>query len=60
MRVYLDNCCYNRPFDNQSQLRISLETQAKLEIQSLVKSGTIELVASYMTEYENEMNPINS
>ena len=19
MRVYLDNCCYNRPFDDQSQ-----------------------------------------
>ena len=20
MRVYLDNCCYNRPFDDQSQV----------------------------------------
>ena len=28
MRVYLDNCCYNRPFDEQSQLRIRLETEA--------------------------------
>ena len=26
MKVYLDNCCYNRPYDDQSQLRISLET----------------------------------
>ena len=22
MRVYLDNCCYNRPFDEQAQLSI--------------------------------------
>ncbi len=22
MRVYLDNCCYNRPFDPQTDLRI--------------------------------------
>ena len=24
MRVYLDNCCYNRPFDDQAQLRVRL------------------------------------
>ena len=29
MRVYLDNCCYNRPFDPQSDLRIHVETVAK-------------------------------
>ena len=29
MRVYLDNCCYNRPYDEQVQLRIRLETEAK-------------------------------
>ena len=32
MRIYLDNCCYNRPFDEQTQLRIRLETEAKLPI----------------------------
>ena len=26
MRIYLDNCCFNRPYDDQSQLRILLET----------------------------------
>jgi len=25
-RLYLDNCCFNRPFDNQEQLQIKLET----------------------------------
>ena len=33
MRVYLDNCCYNRPFDPQEQLRIRLGIEAKLEVQ---------------------------
>ena len=37
MRVYLDNCCYNRPFDDQAQLRIRLETEAKLEIQTQMR-----------------------
>ena len=26
MRVYLDNCCYNRPFDDQAQLKVRLGT----------------------------------
>ena len=57
MRVYLDNCCFNRPYDDQSQLRISLETQAKLQIQSLIKLGEIELASSYVLLYENSRNP---
>ena len=35
MLIYLDNCCYNRPYDDQSYMRINLETQAKLHIQVL-------------------------
>ena len=58
LRIYLDNCCYNRPYDDQTQLRISLESQAKLEIQKNIKNGELELVTSYMTEYENSENPI--
>lgn len=57
MKVYLDNCCMNRPYDDQSQRLISLETQAKLSIQDLIKSGQIDLVASYMLIYENSQNP---
>ena len=48
MRVYLDNCCYNRPFDEQTQLRVRLETEAKLEIQTQMRLGTIEYVWSEM------------
>jgi predicted nucleic acid-binding protein len=57
MKVYLDNCCFNRPFDDQSHLRIRLEAEAKLRIQEEIRSGTYKLVWSYMLEYENERNP---
>ncbi len=57
MRIYLDNCCFNRPYDDQTQIRISLETQAKLYIQESVKKGTIELASSYVLWYENSQNP---
>ena len=59
LKVYLDNCCYNRPFDDQSQLKISLQTQAKLQIQADALSGKIELVWSYMLDFENGENPFD-
>ena len=33
MKIYLDNCMFNRPFDEQTHIRIRLETEAKLAIQ---------------------------
>lgn len=60
MRVYLDNCSYNRPYDDQSQLRISLETQAKLQIQRMIKNKELDLASSYVLAYENSRNPNES
>jgi predicted nucleic acid-binding protein len=57
MKIYLDNCCFNRPFDDQSQLRILLESEAKLKIQENIRSGVYKLVWSYMLDYENSKNP---
>lgn len=57
MRIYLDMCCYNRSYDNQTQIKISLETQAKLHIQDMIKKGRLELAASYMLRYECNQNP---
>lgn len=57
MKVYLDNCCFNRPFDDQSQIKIQLETQAKLYIQEQIKNGNIKLAWSYILDYENNFNP---
>jgi hypothetical protein len=59
MRIYLDNCTFNRPFDDQSFIRIRLESEAKLHIQEKIKSGEIELVWSYILEFENEQNPFD-
>lgn len=57
MLVYLDNCCFNRPFDDQSSMRIKLETEAKLFIQQAVSSGKLQLIWFYILEYENLQNP---
>jgi len=57
MRIYLDNCCFNRPFDDQQQLRIRLETEAKLNIQEKILQKKIELAWSYILDFENAMNP---
>lgn len=57
MKIYLDNCCFNRPFDDQSQLRIRLESEAKLKIQEEIRSGRFKLVWSYILDYENGKNP---
>ncbi len=56
-RVYLDNCCYNRPFDDQESLTIRLESEAKMMIQSKIKSADLELVWSYILDFENQANP---
>jgi hypothetical protein len=57
MRIYLDNCCFNRPFDDQSQIRIRLESEAKLRIQDDIFEGKFELVWSYILDAENSANP---
>lgn len=57
MKIYLDNSCFNRPFDDQKQLRIKLETEAKLNIQERIFKKEIELTWSYILDFENEANP---
>ena len=53
----MDNCCFNRPFDDQSDIRIRLETEAKLYIQEKIINREIELAWSYIINYENLFNP---
>ena len=57
MKLYLDNCCYNRPFDNQKFIKIKLETEAKLFIQEKIKLGDYNVVWSYILDFENSVNP---
>ena len=57
MRVYLDMCCYNRPYDDQSQLSVAMEAQSKLHIQRLIREGKLDLIGSYTLDYEVSRNP---
>lgn len=56
LKLYLDNCCFNRPFDDHSQLIVQLETEAVLYIQEGIKNETFELVWSYILDVENDVN----
>ena len=43
-------------YDDQSQLRIQLETKAKLRIQENIRSKMYTLIWSYILDYENNEN----
>ena len=49
LNIYLDNCCYGRPFDDLSQEKTNAEATAKIFIQSLVKYKSIALYYSFMS-----------
>ncbi len=57
MLIYLDNCSFNRPFDDQKQIRVRIETEAKLFIQEQIIKGSVKLAWSYILDYENSANP---
>lgn len=57
MKIYLDNCCFNRPFDDQKQIKIRLEAEAKLFIQDKIIRNEVKLVWSYILDLENYYNP---
>ena len=38
MRIYLDMCCLQRPMDDQTHLRIHIESEAILGLLALVRS----------------------
>jgi predicted nucleic acid-binding protein len=57
LKIYLDNCCFNRPYDDQTYLLTKLETEAKLFIQKEIIDGNIELIWSFILHFENNSNP---
>ena len=56
-KVYLDVNIYNRPFDDQSQVRIRLETISIFSIMQRIKRGDLSLIWSFIIDYENSLNP---
>jgi hypothetical protein len=53
LQIYFDHCAYNRPFDDQSQMIVRLESVAVQFIQELIRNRKIELIWSYINEREN-------
>ena len=49
MLLYLDNCCYNRPWDDQRQLRIRREAESVLYIVEDARCGVLSIAASDFT-----------
>lgn len=56
-KVYLDMNIYNRPFDDQAQVRIRIETIAVFSVLQRIKEGGLRLLWSFILDYENSLNP---
>jgi hypothetical protein len=55
--IYLDVCCLNRPFDDQTQERIRLEAEAVLRILVKFQIGDWQLLGSEAFDDELENTP---
>ena len=54
MKIYLDTCCLNRPFDDQRQPRVRLESEAITLIMEKIRRREWEWVGSEVLIYEIE------
>jgi predicted nucleic acid-binding protein len=58
MKVYLDLCVYNRPFDDQEQPRVAIETMEFMFLLEKAISKEITIINSFVLEYENSKSPL--
>ena len=56
VRLYLDICCLNRPFDNQGQERVRLESEALVYVLASIQGEKNRLIGSTILDYENSKN----
>lgn len=56
-KIYLDTCCLNRPFDDQTQERIRLESEAVLAVISRIEKGEWDWIGSEVLMDEIEQTP---
>lgn len=56
-RVYLDMCCFKRPFDDQRDARVREEAAAVASLIARAESGRLVLVRSPAHLVENDANP---
>ena len=52
LKIYLDNCCYCRPFDDLTQEKINLEANAIEEILKLHITKKLEIYSSMAIDFE--------
>jgi len=52
LKIYIDNCLLNRPFDDQTQERIYFETQSLLILLKWIDEGKIQFLNSFALEFE--------
>jgi len=57
--LYLDACCLNRPYDDQSSERVRLESEAVLLILKRIESGEWQWLASEVLSFEINQTPDN-
>jgi predicted nucleic acid-binding protein len=57
MVIYLDVCCLNRPFDDQTQDRIHLEAEAILSILNHSRTAGWSVIGSDAIDYEISKMP---
>lgn len=58
MKVYLDLCVYNRPFDDQGQPRIVVETVEFMFLLEKAINKEMTIINSFVLEYENSKSPL--
>lgn len=59
MIIYLDVCCLNRPFDDQTQDKIHLESEAVRVILNRCQNGEWQLIGSEVVDFEISQIPDN-
>jgi hypothetical protein len=57
LRIYLDMCCLNRPFDDQTQDRVNIEARAVVLILERIFARGHQLCNSTALVTENDQNP---
>jgi len=58
MKLYLDLCIYNRPFDDQGQPRIVVETVEFMFLLEKAINKEMTIINSFVLEYENSKSPL--
>ena len=51
LKLYLDNCCYNRPFDDLTNQKNYIESQAIIVIFDLYKKDKLNIYKSKILDY---------